>query len=261
MKKGDHKDRFLIFGFLRKMLNNEEEDSLRERLKAESFQEDVSEETVRQYSRVQLKSKLENIHSKVVEEEKRKRKVKIFALAVLVVLLAFVSWLYLSDNGTNKSSQPNQIFASYFEPYESLFDKKGEQAGTDKGFTAAMKAYSEENFRQSAILFENSLGDNLSKRSLYTFYYGVALLANDQSEKAIDVLQKLYDDSSSKTMVPNETIQWYLALAYLNENEILETKLLLENLTSRKKTNFKQKEAKEILRMLEDQETLSQSHK
>ena len=252
MKRGDQKDGFLIFRFLRKMLNRAEHDAIKQRLNDESFLDDVSQETVRQYSRFQLKSKLEVIHSEVEKKRHRGCRIKILFIVLLLILLGICGMVYLSNFGSNKSKQPDEIYASYFKPYESLLDTKGKNEAEEEGYQSAMKAYSLEDFAKAAILFESAQNQSVSRGSLYSLYYGNALLADNQSEKAIDVLQKLYDESASKSPIPKEVIQWYLALAYINNSEILEAKLLFENLASQQNGSYKQKESSEILEMLED---------
>lgn len=59
-------------------------------------------------------------------------------------------------------------------------------------------------------------------------YLGVSLLLNNESSKAVPILEKL---SNNDNPVYAESAQWYLALAYLKLNQVKESEVLLEQLS------------------------------
>lgn len=250
MKNEDQKEKFLIFGFLRKILRKEEMEEFQTHLKEEEFQDRVSEETVNQYGRNQLKSKLDNIHLEVAKDQKKKRYYLRLILVFAAALLVFFCWNYISNRGNIQNVNSDQIFALYFEPYASLYDQKGETAIEEQGLILAMKAYSDRNYSKAVDLFEVHFSENTTKKSLTSFYYGIALLADNQNDKALGVLSDLKKRSSTNSLLPKEPLDWYLALTYLNRNNMKQALPLLENLASQKKNSFKQEEAKDILQKL-----------
>ncbi len=251
MKEGDQKDRFLIFGFFRKILNKEETKKFQDRMKDEVFQEKISDEAVRQYGRIQLNSKLNKIHKTIGKEKKRRRIYTCIFLAVLAILIAIICW-QIVNNDSNKPPEikPHQVFASYFEPYASLFEQKGEATTEELGFMAAMHAYTDQDYAKAARLLEKFLNQSTSKKSLPTFYYSMALLADGQSNRALNILLQLKEGSNSNTLLSKESLYWYLALAHLEESNVEEARLLLEWIANRKGKSLKKEEAKEILKRL-----------
>jgi len=252
MKEGNQNDRFLIFGFLRKILSKEEKENFQDRLKDDDFQDKISEETINQYGRIQLKSKLDNIHIEV-EEGRRKKKIFIgFFIAALIVFLSAICWFFVLNDDDLPKLEPDQIFASYFEPYPSLFEQKGNVSSEEQGIILAMKAYTDQDFSRAVRIFKMHLSASNSENSLASFYYGIALLADNQKEKARDVLLELKQSSSANNLLPQEPLQWYLALAYLKNNNVNQARPLLEWVATQKKKSFKQKEAGEIIKKLKN---------
>ncbi len=251
MKAGDQKDSFLIVGFLRNILNKEEAREFQKRMNDEAFQDKVSHETVNQNGRIQLNSKLDDIHQVVVQEQNRQRIYKLLLFSILAILVAVGGWRLVSDGAPPMKT--DLVFANYFAPYPSLFEQKGEVSSREEiGFAEAMKAYSTQDYSNSIRQFEAHLGQSETKMSLPSFYYGIALLANGQSDQALKIFKSLKDESKSNALLPKEPIHWYLALAYIEVKNYEAALPLLDWVASRKKGSFKQQEAKEILEILEN---------
>jgi len=251
MNIGDQKDRYLIFGFLRKILNKGETKAFEERMNDEAFQDELSHETVNQYGRIQLRSKLDDIHQTVIEEQKRRLTYKYLLFAVLAILVALASWKVVNESKPS-AKKPDQLFANYFEPYANLFDQKGEKSSDEQGLAEAMEAYSTQDYSNAVRLFELHHGQGGPKRSLSSFYYSIALLAKDESGQAVKILVQLKEESNSNALLPKVPIHWYLALANPSENNVEAAKPLLEWIASQKKRSFKQTEAMDILALLKD---------
>ena len=246
----DKKEEFLIFGFLRKILNKEEEEVFKSKMKDEEFQAKVSNETINQAGRIKLKSKLDDLHTSVINEQKRRRTfLRILGLSV-AVLITYILWQFVIHAPNSDAQKPDQIFAQYFEPYANIFDQKGKSDTSNKDIDSAMDAYSNHQYSESIRLFEKYFKENSAKTSLSSFYYGIALLANGEHKKSLTILQELNQNKSAQTIISQTPLHWYLALAYLKSNNISEAKPLLEAVAKQNVNSFKQKEANEILKSL-----------
>lgn len=248
MNKGSQHNRFLIYGFLRRILNKEESELFEESMKNESFQEQLTEETINQFGRIQLKSKLDEIHLQEEISQRRRQLLSITTVSIIAILLAIFCWKSLAIEDNSSKLKTNQIFATYFEPYPSLFNQKGETSEKELDFIKAMDAYTARDYKKAVYLFETISNNHKSKKSLQSFYYGIALLANQQPTKAKEILLQLKDRPNSP--VPKQPLFWYLALSYIEENNVEEATPILESITTSSNGGFKQKEAKEILQIL-----------
>ena len=248
MKEGNQNNAKLIWGFFRRILDKEETKALRQKWEDTSFQERLSEEAVRQYGRVELKEKLENIHEIVQTEQRSRRIFLTLIFATFLAILALVCWYFVFEPLSATTTSPDQIFANYFTPYPNLFEQKGETSAKQLEFTAAMEAYAEQDYANAIRVFEQQLGQGDDGNSLFSFYYAIALLADRQSGQALRALQAL--QANSNTLLPKEPLRWYLALAYLAENRATEAGPLLKELASQEPNRYKQREAEEVLKLL-----------
>lgn len=245
MKEGNQKEKIFSIGFLRKQLNEADSEAFRNRLKEADFQEQVSEEVVQQYGRHQLKAKLEDIHQRVEVENKQRRRLRVFLALALISLLSYVCWQSFSPSN-HSAPQPTELFADYFTPYPSVFDQKGAAPTGAEDLLTAMEAYTAQDYPKAIQLFEAQI--NQDENSFQRFYYGIALLADQQVGKAVNELEALQQNSSSP--LPEDPLTWYLALAYLGENNTAAAQSLLKELAVGKSSKFKQQEAAELLKLL-----------
>ena len=114
---------------------------------------------------------------------------------------------------------------------------------TDSLLNEAISAYDQSDFTTAIQQFQ--IVQRLDKtQSVYTFYEGISLLGLQNAKAAIPILEKIKDDKDPKW---REQSQWYLALAYLQNNEIDKAKDLLQDIQN---GQFQYAKAQDLLEQL-----------
>lgn len=168
---------------------------------------------------------------------KRLTAVRYFAAAAVIGLLLVAGLFYFP-----KGEQ--DIFANNFEPYEDVLSEDVEIVLSERGaaldvealeaLQKGLKDYQKENFEQAIPVFEQYLKSSAKdyKTNDVQFYLAVSNLAVGNKLKAIESFEKLL--KSEKFKLKTAT-QWYLALAYLQNNQNEQAKPLLEILKTNEK--------------------------
>ena len=129
--------------------------------------------------------------------------------AVGLVLVTVGIWQF--GGGDTEGVKLKSIAANYFEPYPALGITKGENDATIK--TNALRAYAVNDFKKAIPLLENAF--DVEKDSMMLFYQSISYIGNGQSKEAIPILNHL----KSSTFLSIESVEWYLALAYIEINQ------------------------------------------
>jgi len=140
-----------------------------------------------------------------------------------VFVVGFVSVLYLGKD------QPNEkLFAEYYQPYPNIASSvRGEL--TEGKLQDALQQYDAGNFKAALKLLQEILvtePDNAAAN----FYAGVSYLKVEDSERAVAGLQKVIALGDAKF---SEPAAWYLALAFLQQNDLAKTRAALETITGK----------------------------
>lgn len=114
-----------------------------------------------------------------------------------------------------KPSQPEVLFAKYFEPDPGLPTLMSQTDEADYLFSNAMVAYKQGEY-QKAISVWDALESKDSNDTI-GYFIGVAYLADERADKAIEYLQPLAEKSVTAF---REEIFYYLGLAYLKEDRV-----------------------------------------
>lgn len=184
---------------------------------------------------------LQNTESITIVKHSKNRSFRFFkfaAAASIIGVIVFVGWQHFF---VAKNINTANVYADYFKPLTHP-DATVRGENMEKEETKAIQAYESEDYF-AAVNYYKKLVENHPANVKDNLFYGISLLATNQPEKAIDVL------SNIQTSVEyHYDIQWYLALAYLKNKQIQETKKSLNELT--KEDNFYQNQANEILNKL-----------
>lgn len=159
--------------------------------------------------------------------------------AVAATLLLAVSSYFIWLQGT---PSPEKLFAKNFEPYRNIVQPvvRGEVSEDLK--TKAFVAYETGDFSKAALLFSELFEEENEPYAL--FYEANAQLATDNNAKAISLLTQYLESPRKLTNIA----QWYLALAYLKEGNMIEVKERLQKIIDTKTHGHS--EATEILEAL-----------
>lgn len=161
------------------------------------------------------------------EERKRparQRQLLIFlstAAAVLLISVLSYSIFYLAK------PTPQQLFAEYYKPYYNVVDDHKRDNTISNEATEAFRLYDQKEYKKAAEVFDRELVDSPHNPALL-FYSGLSQLVIDRPGPAIEKLKEVAGNSSQFT----EAAQWYLALAYLKNNDIIQSRKVLEKIAS-----------------------------
>jgi tetratricopeptide (TPR) repeat protein len=155
--------------------------------------------------------------------------------AIIIVFMVVGIYLYL------KPPSHEKLFTQNFHVYANILTNKG---GDENRLSYAMLLYDLKEY-DSAIIILNQLQKSDSTPSQVMFYLGNAYLAKGNADSAIYYLDLTTQFDNGAT----DASYWYLALAYLKNNNTEATKIVLRQLVS--KGGYYENRAAELLRKLD----------
>ncbi|MEZ5059883.1 MAG: hypothetical protein R2879_22850 [Saprospiraceae bacterium] len=167
-------------------------------------------------------------------------------MAVAAILIVLIGAVFFTDI-FKQSSDPQQLFASNFEPYQMILNTRSGQnlnGNKQEQLNEALEAYAQKEYTKAASIFEDLTSDN-ADQELYELYAAVSRLAAGQAVSAAEKLETLQVKSSPSL---RQQVRWYLSLAYLKSEQVNKAKTELQKIS---KDDFKYSEAKDILEALE----------
>ncbi|MEH6537037.1 MAG: hypothetical protein V7719_11625 [Psychroserpens sp.] len=161
-----------------------------------------------------------------------------FVAATVVVLLGLSSFWYF-----NSSIDTEKLYVENFEPYRNVVQPivRGETKTDLK--TKAFRAYETKNYTEALQYFNQLLKEKPDET--IAFYKANVLLKLNKTEEAIIIFKNNLKTPDSLDAKNN----WYLALAYLQLNDIESAKHILANLNAN--SSFKSEATKRLLQQLD----------
>jgi len=207
------------------------------------FQKDLKK-ALQQNKRETLKATLQGF------EKDLKKKKSIFtirtwlAAATVIILLGIGSLIY----NLNSSDDPKKLYAEYFEPYRNIVHpvERGENDGSIE--SKAFQAYENGDFYKAINLFNSIETIEEENNDYIDFYKAISFMALNKSKEAIEILLPIATEVEKGDYDLSQKANWYLALAYLNSNEIEKAKSQLYMISHDEAFTFKKDEATEILK-------------
>ncbi len=160
--------------------------------------------------------------------------------ASIVFLLGLGAWL-LFFNSPNLNT--DQLYAVNFVPYENVVHpiERGEQLEDLK--TRAFTAYEDADYSLALKIFKEL---QVQQADPYiSFYEAIVLMQLNNHQEAIPLLKDYIENDGQL----KDRATWYLALAYLKQNDIAESKTQLEKLV--KMGSFKEDASQALLNELD----------
>ena len=190
------------------------------------FQKEL-QETLVLNDREQLKKEIKNWNN-----VPNKRRFNPWQIAASLVILLGTSLLFFFNS---QSSSTEELYASNFEPYRNIVQPIVRGEHKDDLQSKAFEAYETKDYKNAILHFNEILKEK--PNATISFYKANALMQLNKTNEAILILETNVKNS--------DTLQdrnlWYLALAYLKNNNIEASKKTLKQLLSQ--SNFKAKEA------------------
>ena len=192
---------------------------------------------------IELRDKLEDCSSGKSKRKIRLNRTDLLSIAASLTLFLAVGLLMLFHN---QLTDPDDLYASYFEPYPSIYSQRSVGGNTSLGKIKekAFLTYEKENWRDSKSYFSELLEKHPGNIE-YTFYLGVLNLKLDKTNKALEqfqgILQK--DDPLFEGQA-----NWYLALSYLKNGDIEESAYYLDRIIREDMAN--KEKASELIKKL-----------
>ncbi|MDN5217219.1 tetratricopeptide repeat protein [Fulvivirgaceae bacterium BMA12] len=142
------------------------------------------------------------------------KKKQYLALAAVFVLLIVSGIVWLANRGENLGSSED-LFASYFHPYDDMISERSENNGNKVRLNEAMDAYNRRDYRAAIPLFQDYLkaSDDPGARC----YLGIAHLAAGDADAAESNFRQL---STQPAGLYLELSQWYLVLTYIKQKNL-----------------------------------------
>jgi hypothetical protein len=220
------------------------------------FSKGIDDFFFKNIEKIELREQLEKAYEKTILSRQKNRHAeiktkrwynikKIYKIAAgVLILLGLGTGIIICV--MNVPSKNERLYAEYFKVYESTSNVRGDNISDEDKFQTALDYYDKEDFRNSAI----SLGEicksnpeNIEAR----FYKGISEMENKNFDNAILSLSIVSKDS---TTLFKEQASWYLALCYLEKNDILNTKVILRKIIANS-CEYYRKQAVSLMKDLE----------
>lgn len=158
-----------------------------------------------------------------------------WAVAAAVAALAAVGlWLFWPT----PNPSPTELFAEYFSPLPNVLAPEVRGSDQQTALQQALQSYATADYEVALSAFDQVA---TSERTAgYFLYRGITELALEQGPAAQASLAKVTGDSFRFSQ------QWYLSLAYLQEDQLDEARQLLEQIQDAGQHPY-QKQASELL--------------
>jgi tetratricopeptide (TPR) repeat protein len=146
-------------------------------------------------------------HLQRLEQKKNKKSFipKIWKVAAVFVIGLGLFWVF------NMSPKYEKLYAENFAPYPNIVAPTVRDLNApDNGIEEAFRYYDNGDYAKAAETFKAVYKED--KIGYANFYYGISLMANQETEKAVEALED--SDWDIPKRYQNQT-NWYLALGYL----------------------------------------------
>ncbi|MFD0964812.1 tetratricopeptide repeat protein [Pseudofulvibacter geojedonensis] len=214
-------NKYLIKKFFRNELTKEEAKLFSQKKEDPLFLEELENEIIAIQSRKQLKQKLQGV-GKDINNSKKARK-KFFPLSIAASVILLIGAFFFFSHSPNNQ----ELFNEYYNTYPNIYTQKGSENENKTIFEKTMILYDAKQYSLAKQNFEviaakNTLSDAES------FYYGATLLELKNTKQAIQQFNGIANDSPLY-----KDAQWYLALSYIQVNNIDLAKTTLQNLQNK----------------------------
>jgi hypothetical protein len=226
----------LIQSYLDRSLLESEKEKLEKRLKEEPLLKNMYIEQQQLISGIRyahLKQKLEQLRSletslpAIKDLPQQGKQVFLQRYWKPLAVAASISIIVVTFIFLNRSEDPAELYASYFEPYPNIFEPivRGENDVVNKRSTA-FQAYESGDYVQAASLFSELLKEKKEPGMLLLL--GNANLILNNTKEARNNFITLINDFEEYDLQG----KWYLGLSYLKEGDVKSAQLIMRELSN-----------------------------
>jgi len=186
-------------------------------------------EEVREIIGAAKKAEIQNRVAKARQRDLlQRREAKVTKLSSRRVMSIAAGFLLIAAIGIGvtqqwRAQQPDQIASVFFEPAVGLPTTLG--VTDNSSFLEGMIDYKLGDYSSAIVRWEKLMEESASSDTL-SFYLGVAKLALDQPEEALEDFERLQPSSPMWS-----SGQWYTALAHIQRSEVNKAKPILKGLS------------------------------
>jgi len=252
MLSQDEKDIDLIENYLKGALSPEESALVKKRIIQDpDFAEKINDykdviDGIRLSGRDEFSAAVADWEKDIRKEEGGSREIRFTTFpkkylrlaAVFLVLMMAALYIVISS----RSDDPQELYASYFAPYEDVINVRDNSTTT--GLSDAMEFYNKGDYKKASSSFQAYLSDHPDDHDA-RFYAGVSQLAAGSPELAIIDFEKVIQANT----IFREQAEWFLALGYLKINNTTAAKNFLREISQKQGHDYQEK-ATELLRQL-----------
>ena len=195
-----------------------------EKLKNEVNLRKRTDEILKNQNVISLRNKLsaiENQRKGVNHPARSTKKIRYIRYAAVFAGLILIGSLALF---TGKSLNSETIMKRYYKVYEPPTSQRSAVSGTDADFTLALEFYNTRDYEKAAVLFNKVLATKPDDMEL-VLLKGVSNFEEKKYPEAKQSFGKVIDDKNNLFI---DQAEWYLALCYVNTNEIDKAKQLFK---------------------------------
>ncbi|WP_192350415.1 hypothetical protein [Algoriphagus sp. Y33] len=161
-----------------------------------------------------------------------------YAAAAVLALMAMGWWI-----SSQIPQQPKDLYYAYFEPYPNTVEPLVRSDAGQKGLSVqAFHLYEEGEYAKAGAAFGRLYQESNKEQDL--FYQAISLMAAGKTTEALPLLER-----QEWTASYFEASQWYLALAYLKEEQLSQAKTHLKKVRDAK--GFLSSQATKLLKELD----------
>ena len=190
-----------------------------------------------------LRNKLSAIEKKrestvPVQNKGRRSPMKYAAVIAGIVVIGSIA-LFSGKNLTNE-----EIIDNYYKAYEPITNQRSLITESISDLDLAMEYYNAHDYRNAALLFNKVVASN-PKDMQSTLLNGISNFENKEYPEAELSFGNVIEDNNNLYI---DQAEWYLALCYLNTNETVKAKQILEAI--KKEEGIYKNDARKILRKM-----------
>lgn len=186
------------------------------------------------------RNKIGNLNEGIIRHEKNRRIRfrSLLAAASITILMAVVFFLRFQG-----SSTPDNLYLTYYEPYDAVMNIRGENDDSHQKWTEAVRLYNDGNYEQAGVAFTGiSSWDN---RFQYPAKFYATICDLETGIGGLDKTVIGFKSVMDTSPMFSEQAEWYLAMSYLKYEAFSETKEVLNSIAG-SESHYKKVEAKKL---------------